>query len=106
MRDQAKLHSTIYVVTGPVFVNNLGAIGGNEVTIPGYFYKALLRFDGTTAKTIGFLLPQVGATGSIENYVVPVNTIETLTGLDFYPELSSSVENRVESQYEVKKWGL
>jgi endonuclease G len=110
VRDQAELYNTIYVVTGPVFSNNLGTIGRNKVTIPGYFYKALLRFDDVfddaTAKTIGFLLPHVGATGNIEDYVVPVNAIETLTGLDFFPELSSSVEDRVESQYEVKKWGF
>ncbi len=106
VRDQAELHNTVYVVTGAVFVNSLGTLGSNEVTIPGYFYKALLRFDGTKAKTIGFLLPHVGATGRIEDYVVPVNTIETLTGLDFYPELSNSVENRVESQYALRKWGF
>ena len=106
VRKQAELHSTIYVVTGPVFTNNLGTIGGNNVTIPGYFYKTLLRFDGIKAKTIGFLLPQVGATGNIKDYVVPVNTIETLTGLDFYPELDNSVENKVEAQYEIKKWGF
>ncbi len=106
VRYQAEIHDTVYVVTGAVFVNSLGTLGSNEVTIPGYFYKALLRFDGTKAKTIGFLLPHVGATGRIEDYVVPVNTLETLTGLDFYPELSNSVENRVESQYELRKWGF
>lgn len=99
VRDQAEIYSTIYVVTGPVFVNNLGTIGSNNVTISGYFYKVLLRFDGTKAKTIAFLLPHVGATGQIKDYVVTVNTIETLTGLDFYPALSNSIENRVESQY-------
>ncbi len=53
-----------------------------------------------------FLLPHVGATGHIKDYVVPVNTLETLTGLDFYPELNNSVENRVESQYALRKWGF
>jgi len=106
VRAQAILHNTIYVVTGPVFLNNLGAIGANKVTIPGYFFKTLLRFDGDKAKSIGFLLPQVGATGNIEDYVVPVNTLESLTGIDFFPELSNSVENRVESQYELRRWGF
>ena len=106
VRDQAELHSTVFVVTGPVFSNNLGAIGGNKVTVPGYFFKALLRFDGTTARTIGFLLPHVGAIGNIKDYVVPVNTLESLTGLDFYPELSDTVENRTESQYQLRKWGF
>ena len=106
VRDQAEIHDTVYVVTGPVFANNLGSIGGNEVTIPGYFYKTVLRFEGTKIKTIGFLLPHIGATGNLKDYVVPVNTIETLTGLDFYPELSSSEENKIESQYETGVWGF
>lgn len=106
VRDQAVAHDTIYVVTGPVFVNDLGTFGTNGVTIPGYFYKVLLRFDGTTVKTIAFLLPQIGAVGEIKDYVVTVNSIETLTDIDFFPALNSSVENKAESQYELNKWGL
>lgn len=99
-------NDTIYIVSGPVFVNNLGKIGSNNVTIPGYFYKVLLKFDNGSPKTIGFLLPQIGATGNIKDYVVPVNTIETLTGLNFFPALSGSIENSVESQYGLTVWGL
>jgi endonuclease G len=106
VRDQADDFDTVYVVTGPVFVNNLGTLGNNDVTIPGYFYKTLLRFEDNQVKTIAFLIPQVGAVGDIEDYVVTVNTIETLTGLDFYPALNTSVENRAESQYEPNRWGL
>ncbi len=106
VRDQAVAHDTIYVVTGPVFINDLGTIGANGVTIPGYYYKVLLRFDRTTVKTIAFLLPQIGAVGQIKDYVVTVNSIETLTDIDFFPSLDSSVENKAESQYELNKWGL
>ena len=106
VRDQAEYNSTIYVVTGPVFINNLGSIGKNNVTIPGSFYKILLRFDGKKGKSIAFLLPHIGATGEIADYIVPVNAIEALTGLDFFPELPSSTENKIESQFELKKWGF
>lgn len=106
VRDQAKSYDTIYVVTGPVFINNLGKMGNNEVTIPGYFYKVLLRFDETSVKTIAFLVPHVGAIGIIKDYIVTVNTIETLTGIDFFPALDNSIENRVESQFEPGQWGL
>ena len=51
-------------------------------------------------------MPHVGAVGELKDYVVPVNTIETLTGIDFYPELNNYIENRVESQLETKKWGF
>jgi len=106
VRDQADDYGTVYVVTVPVFINNLGKFGNNEVTIPGYFYKTVLRFYDNQTKSIGFLIPQVGAVGDFEDYAVPVNTIETLTGLDLYPGLDDYIENKVESQFEKNKWDL
>lgn len=107
VRETALEHGKLYVVTGPVFVNNLGTIGKNEVTIPGYFYKVLLRFDRNgKAKTIGFLLPNVGVSKNLKDYIVPVNLIETMTGLDFFPALPARVENRNESQFEPSSWGF
>lgn len=106
VREQAVTYSTIYVTTGPVFVNNLGTLSEKKITIPGYYYKTLLRFDGEKVKTIAFLIPHLGAVGKLKDYVVSVNTIETITGIDFYPELDDSIENRAESQIELRKWGL
>lgn len=106
VRERAIIDDTLYVVTGPVFVNNLGKIGANGVTIPGYYYKVILRFDGSSAKTIAFLLPQIGCVGNIKDYIVTVNTIETLTGLDFFPALNNSIENKAESQFASSSWGF
>lgn len=105
VREKAVEYGKVYVVSGPVFINNLGSIGKNKVTLPGYFYKVILRFDGDKPQTIGFVLPQIGAVGSINDYAVPVNAVETLTGIDFFPELPSS-ENLIESRYDIRKWGL
>ncbi len=106
VRDQALEFDTVYVVTGPVFINNLGSIGPNNVTIPGYFYKTLLRFnDAGKAKAIAFLIPHVGAVGELKDYVASVNTIETLTGLEFYPALDDN-ENLIESKQATTQWGL
>ncbi|NOX87046.1 MAG: DNA/RNA non-specific endonuclease, partial [Chlorobi bacterium] len=44
--------------------------------------------------------------GGIQDYIVTANTIETITGLDFFPVLKKSIENKVESQYNPKKWGF
>jgi len=105
VRDNAIAYDTVYVVAGPVFTHSLGNIGANGVTIPGYYYKGLLRFeeDGTP-RLLGFLLPQVGAVGRIDEYVVPINTIETLTGLDLFPALPDRRENYLESQRPISKW--
>lgn len=106
VRAQALLYGSVYVITGPVFVNNLGAIGKNNVTIPGYFYKVLLRQDEQKMISIAFLVPHLACNYDIKEYVVPINSIETLTGIDFFPDLNNSAENKIESQYQPNSWGL
>ena len=106
VRKKATEHKSVYVVTGPVFINNLGAIGENNVTIPGYYYKVLLRMNNSKIRTIAFLIPQQYTTSDIKDYIVTVNRIETITGIDFFPELDNSIENKIESQSQPKKWGL
>jgi len=105
-RQQAVIDSVVYVVTGPVFLNNLGSLGKNNVTIPGYFFKILLKHKDSKTFTIAFLIPQIGAVGELRDYIVTVNSIETITGIDFFPELNNSQENKIESQYQPKKWGF
>jgi len=106
VRKKATEHKSVYVVTGPVFINNIGAIGKNNVTIPGYYYKVLLRMNNSKIRTIAFLIPQQYTTSDIKDYIVTVNRIETITGIDFFPELDNSIENKIESQSQPKKWGL
>jgi endonuclease G len=106
VRDKAIEYDTIYIVSGPVFVNNLGTIGADSVTIPGYFYKVLLRFKDGSPKMIAFLIPQIAAIGELKDYVVPVNALESITGIDFFPALPASVENRAEASESLTQWGL
>lgn len=104
VRQQAIKYDTIYIVTGPVFVNNLGTVGENEVTIPGYYYKCLLRFENGKPKAIAFLLPHIGSIGNIKNYIVPVNAVETMTGLDFFNGLDDKTEEVVEGDIKQSNW--
>ncbi|MBV5349132.1 DNA/RNA non-specific endonuclease, partial [bacterium] len=41
VRAWANQYSKIYVVTGPIFKDNLAVIGENKVTVPGYYYKVI-----------------------------------------------------------------
>ncbi len=47
---------------------------------------------------LAFLFPhQRSKHGDIEDFLVSVNTIESLTGLDFLNELDDEIENSVEA---------
>lgn len=92
----------LHVVTGPVFRDNIGAIGPNNVTVPGYFYKII--FSPSTGEMIAFLLPNSKGDRSLDEYVVPVDSIEALTGIDFFSQLEDEIENALESEILLAGW--
>ena len=89
---------TLYIVTGPVFINNKGSIGKNNVTVPGFYYKVIYS---PKRGGIGFLMPNVKITLPLQTWVVSIDLIETLIGIDFFYQLDDKIENEIESQ---TKW--
>ncbi len=95
----------LYIVTGPIFQNNKGTIGINKVTVPGYYYKVI--YDPTDEqKMIGFIMPNQKITNSLDSYVVTVDKIEEITGIDFFSQLDDTIENALESKNNSDKWSF
>src|SRR5450759_1514716 len=86
----------LYIVTAGVLTSNLGKIGRDGVTVPKYFYKVL--YDPRNEKMIAFLLPNANSNKPLSDFVVTVDYVESLTGIDFFPALPDSLENNLESQ--------
>jgi len=94
-----------WIITGPVFMDIdgngnkdcLGRIGTNRVWVPTHFYKIIVAKNGDI-KAISFLMPNRKPAGDIEDYQVPVDSIEKLTSLDFLNELPDNIENKIEAQ--------
>jgi len=105
-RERASIYGSVYIVTGPVFKDNIGTIGKNQVTIPGYYYKALLRSHTSTHYSIAFLIPQHYVYKEITSYILTIDSLETITGIDFFPTLEDVVENKVEAQSDIENWTL
>ena len=94
----------LYVVTGGVLSDNLKTIGKEDVSVPNYFYKVLLSKDGS--KMIGFLVPHEDSNQPLYEFVVSVDEIEKMTGIDFYPNLQDAIENQLESKSDYKDWSF
>jgi endonuclease G len=104
VRDWCLIHDTLYIATGPVFKDNLGAIGADSVTIPGYFYKAII--DGSKMKTIAFVLPNAKSSNELSSFVITVDSLETLTGIDFFAGLPDQLEKDLESKADFSRWTI
>ena len=94
----------LYVVTGGVLSDNLKTIGKEDVSVPNYFYKVLLSKD--SSKMIGFLVPHEDSNQPLYEFVVSVDEIEKMTGIDFYPKLEDTIENQLESKSDYKGWSF
>lgn len=103
VREWVIAEGELYVVSGPIFKDNIESIGENAVTVPGYYYKVI--YDGED-KMIGFILPNEKCPDDLVDYVVSVDSIESLTGIDFFSSLYDNTENLLESEINTKAWGL
>lgn len=108
MRHWANVYDTIYIVTGPVLkATKEGAkmtkqIGKNRVSVPKYFYKAV--YCPREQQAIGFLVPHEKSEASLQSFVVSIDQLEEFTGIDFFPELEDTIEQRIESSKDIRRW--
>lgn len=104
-RDNAARYGKVLIVTGPVFTteNGLGEIGKNRIKIPNGFYKVLLIHDGSY-KGIGFYCDNVAGKKKLSSYAMSIDSIEQITGIDFFHKLPYEIENRVEKEYNWSVW--
>jgi endonuclease G, mitochondrial len=103
VRSWAINSGSLYVVTAGILTSNKGKIGSNEVTIPKCFYKVLYDPRGQ-GKMIAFILANENSTKPLQEFVVTVDSLESLTGIDFFPALPDSLENRLESRTDLSGW--
>ncbi len=96
----------IYVVTGGVLTDDLETIGNEDVAVPKFFYKILLDTSRGEYKMIAFLVPAVDSYKPLYKFVVAVDEIEKLTGIDFYPTLDDSIESKLERNSDYKDWSF
>lgn len=106
VRYWADKYDGIYVVTGGVLSEGLKTIGSEKVAVPNYFYKVLLDVDHGNYKMIAFLVPHENSNKPLYEFVISVDEIEKKTGIDFFPILPDSIENRLEKSSDYKSWSF
>lgn len=105
VRDWAKENEVIYIVTGPVLNKGLHKIGTvNQVAVPNYYYKVILDYSRAHTKAIGFVLPNEGSNEPLQHFAVPIDSVESLTGIDFFPLLPDATEHILEQQICLSCW--
>jgi endonuclease G len=112
-RKWAQKHGNLYIACGPIILGNEhGTIGANEIVIPDKFYKVVLARINGEYRGAGFIFHNSPLRNSkisgkppvnrpLESYLVPIDEVEAITGIDFFPALPADTQNRVESAKEM-----
>ncbi len=101
----AKREQQILIVTGPVFQEKSSTMGPADIPVPSGFYKVILDLT-PPMKMIGFIVPNQSKKNRIKTFSVPVDTVEKITGLDFFSTLPDDMEEQLESEADAAQWGL
>jgi endonuclease G len=104
VRDWATANGSLFVVTGPIFGKGLNKIGENKVTVPEAYYKVLLDYTEPEVKAIAFLLPNTGSKKDIMTFAVSIDSVEQMSGIDFFPALPDLQEDQLERDFETALW--
>ena len=107
VRDLVKQNDSVHVICGPIFTNHSnGYIGPNRLPVPNYFFKTLLVKDGSGYHAIAFLCPNNDKDLSMKDAACTVDKVESMSKIDVYSYLPDEIEESVESQIDIKMWGI
>lgn len=101
-RGWANHYGEIWIACGPIFNEGYKTIG-NGVGVPDSFYKVVLRI-GKKPKALGFIYPNEGTHHKMSHYLLSVDEVEEITGIDFFFNLPDEIENVIEASSDLKDW--
>lgn len=104
VRYWALRYDGVYVITGGVLGKSKNTIGKEKVQVPEFFYKIICDESNGNFKIIAFLIPHERSEKALYSYVVSVDSLEKMTGIDFFPQLEDRIENTLEKQSDYKSW--
>ena len=107
VRTWARQFGSVYVVTGPIIGQNQGGrIGVHGVVVPDAFFKAVLAYYDEAFHGIAFVMFNNSTPQRLPESYLSINDLEVILGLDLFPALDDSVEEKVEGDIDLIFWKI
>lgn len=104
-RVWALKYKEVYIATGPVIDEDMRTIGLNKVAVPDYFYKVICVVADNKPVGIGFLFENKDYKKTpLKSMVIPIDSVEKVTGIDFFYKIPYPFQEQMESKIEWKYW--
>ncbi|MCH5234012.1 MAG: DNA/RNA non-specific endonuclease [Muribaculaceae bacterium] len=104
-RVWAKRDGKIWIVAGPLYYDTDDLyIGKAKARVPSAYFKAFLYNDDTNPRAIAFVMQNGSNPGDLSAYSMSIDTLEEITGYDFFSALPDDIENAIEATYSFEDW--
>lgn len=102
--DQEK--KEFYVITGPILHDSLPEIerSVNKLKIPELHYKIIVDASSENPRGMAFLMPNKKCEQRLSSYVVSIDSLERLTGINFFPSMDKQMETKIEESADFDAW--
>ncbi|MCM1310172.1 MAG: DNA/RNA non-specific endonuclease [Bacteroides sp.] len=101
----AQADSAIIIVCGPILKPEpTEFIGKAKVAVPQAFFKVICSPYANPPRAIGFIMNNGKVAGGLQAAAVSVDSVETLTGYDFFAPMPDSIENAMEAECRFHFW--
>lgn len=105
-RYWASKYDGVFVVSGGVLKGSMKSIGSEKVAVPNQFYKVIIDNNSGETKVLAFLFDHKESKEPLYKFVVSVDKVEALTGIDFFHQLEDGKENKLEASSSYKAWSF
>ena len=100
---------TMYVCKGGTIDDEANIIERvkDKLIVPKYFYMAILYKNSEGYKAIAFWAENINVDHSgddLRDYVMSIDRLEEMTGIDFFCNLPDDIENKVEANTYTQSW--
>ncbi|MCL4282379.1 MAG: DNA/RNA non-specific endonuclease [Flavobacteriales bacterium] len=98
----------VFVVTAPIKAPDMPLLkmpgATADVSIPPAFLKAMVDIDGPVKKGIAFVMTNGLNDRGLLSYACSIDSAEAISGLDLFPALDDTLENRIERMNDAQDW--
>ena len=106
VREWAQRDSALIVACGPIVSDSPRTIGRNRIAVPDRYYKVVAAPYVDPPRGIAFLFDNSDEQPRMRALAVTIDSVEKLTGIDFFYNLPDSIETPIESKLWIETWNL
>ncbi|MCC6702282.1 MAG: DNA/RNA non-specific endonuclease [Fluviicola sp.] len=106
VRDWAKSYGSCLVITGPILIDTVKykTIGPNAVSVPNAYYKIVINPNLNSPEAIAFVLKNEASSAELTKFVVTIDELERMSGIDFLPNVSKQQQETLENHVNGTFW--